>query len=113
MLDRGEWLPLARKLKWTEQKLHETKAELAHLTRVATLGEMTTSIAHEINQPLCAVVNNASACLRWLSAQNLEEARRSATLVIADGHRANEIIARVRALAQKAPTRKDWLDVNE
>src|SRR5262249_25119457 len=58
-------------------------------------------------------VNNASACLRWLSAQNLEEARRSATLVITDGHRASEIIGRIRALAQKAPTRKDWLDVNE
>src|SRR5262245_6976186 len=99
--------------KRAEDKLHKTEAELAHVTRVATLGEMTTSIAHEINTPLGAVVNNASACLRWLSAQNLEEARRSATLVIADGHRASEIIGRIRALAQKAPTRKDWLDVNE
>ena len=99
--------------KRAEERLHKKEAELAHVTRVATLGEMTTSIAHEINQPLGAVVNNASACLRWLSAQNLEEARRSATLVIANGHRASEIIGRIRALAQKAPTRKDWLDVNE
>jgi len=99
--------------KRAEERLHKKEAELAHVTRVATLGEMTTSIAHEINQPLGAVVNNASACLRWLSAQNLEEARRSASLVIANGHRASEIIGRIRALAQKAPTRKDWLDVNE
>jgi len=99
--------------KRAEDELHKKEAELAHVTRVATLGEMTTSIAHEINTPLGAVVNNASACLRWLSAQNLEEARRSAALVIADGHRASEIIRRIRALAQKAPTQKDWLDVNE
>ena len=63
------------------------------MTRVATLGELTASIAHEINQPLGAVVNNASACVRWLAAQNLEEARQSAARVIADGHRAGEIIA--------------------
>jgi C4-dicarboxylate-specific signal transduction histidine kinase len=77
------------------------------------MGELTASIAHEINQPLGAVVNNASACLRWLAAQNLEEARRSLAMVIADGHRAAEIIGRIRALAQKAPPRKDWLDLND
>jgi signal transduction histidine kinase len=80
---------------------------------VAALGELTASIAHEINQPLGAVVNNASACLRWLKAHNLEEARQSALLVIAEGHRAGEIISRVRALAKKAPPQKDWLDINE
>ena len=74
---------------------------------------MTASIAHEINQPLGAVVNNASACLRWLAAHNLEEARQSAELIVADGHRAGEIIGRIRALAKKAPPRKDWLDINE
>jgi C4-dicarboxylate-specific signal transduction histidine kinase len=74
---------------------------------------MTASIAHEINQPLGAIVNNASACLRWLAAGDLQEARQSAALVIADGHRAGEIIARIRALAKKAPARKDWLDINE
>ena len=77
-----------------------------------TLGELTSSIAHEINQPLGAVVNNASACVRWLAAQNLEEARRSAALVIADGHRAADIMRRIRALATKAPPHKDWLDLN-
>jgi len=99
--------------KIAEDALLKAQAELAHVTRVATLGEMTASISHEINQPLGAVVNNASACLRWLAAQNLEEARQSAMLVVADGHRAGEIIARIRALAKKAPARKDWFDVNE
>jgi C4-dicarboxylate-specific signal transduction histidine kinase len=87
--------------------------ELTHVTRVATLGEMTASIAHEINQPLAAVVTSASACLRWLDAQRLEEARRSAARAIAEGHRASEIIGRIRALAKKSPPQKDWLDVNE
>src|SRR5213594_2166506 len=99
--------------KCAEDALHHAQAELAHVTRVATLGELAASIAHEINQPLAAVVNNASACVHWLAAQNLEEARQSAESVIADGHRAGEIIARIRALAKKAPSRKDWVDVNE
>ncbi len=96
-----------------EDTLHRTQAELAHVTRVTTLGEMTASIAHEINQPLAAVVSDATACLNWLAAQNLEEARQSVEFVIADGHRAAEIISRIHALAKKAPPRKDWVDVNE
>jgi PAS domain S-box-containing protein len=99
--------------KQTEDALREAQAELAHVTRVTTLGELTASIAHEINQPLAAVVNNASACLRWLAAHNLEEARQSAALIIADGHRAGEIISRIRALVKKAPPRKDWVNINE
>jgi len=59
------------------------------------------------------VVSNATACVHWLAAQNLQEARQSAEFVIADGHRAGEIIGRIRALATKAPARKDWVDVNE
>ena len=101
--------------KLAEETLRKTQAELAHVTRVTTLGEMTAAIAHEINQPLTAVVNNAGACLRWLAGQapNLEEARQSAALIIEDGHRAGEIISRIRALAKKAPPQKDWLDINE
>ena len=101
--------------KRAEEALHKAQTELAHVTRVATLGEMSASIAHEINQPLGAVVNNASACLRWLAGQtpNLEEARKSAASIVRDGHRAGEIIGRIRALAKKAPPRKDWLDINE
>ena len=96
-----------------EDALRHAQAELTHVTRVATLGEMTASIAHEINQPLSAVVNSASACLRWLEAQKLDEARRSVSRVIAEGHRAGEIIARIRSLAKKAPPEKDWLNINE
>src|SRR5262249_17089844 len=99
--------------KRSEEALKKGQAELAHVTRVAPLGEMTASIAHEINQPLGAVANSAGACLRWLEAQKLEEARQSASRVIAESHRASEIIDRIRALAKRAPARKDWLDVNE
>ena len=99
--------------KRAEEALQKAQAELAHVTRVATLGELTTSIAHEINQPLAAAGSNASACLRWLVAQNLEEAQESAALVIADVERAGQIIGRIRDLAKKAPPQKDWLDLNE
>src|SRR4029450_12838173 len=93
--------------------LPEAQAELAHVTRVTTLGELTSSIAHEVNQPLAAVVNNASAWLRWLAAYTREEARQCAALIIADGHRAGEIISRIRALVKKAPPQKDWVNINE
>jgi PAS domain S-box-containing protein len=99
--------------KQAEDALYHAQAELAHVTRVAMLGEMSASIAHEINQPLTAVVNNASACLRWLAAPNLEAARESAARIVADGHRAGEIIGRIRAFVNKTPSRKDWVDINE
>ena len=84
------------------------------MTRVTTLGELTASIAHEINQPLAAVVNNANASLRWLSGSpNLAEAGNPLRRIIRDGNRAGEIISRIRALAKKAPPKKDWLDLNE
>src|SRR5262249_33179146 len=98
--------------KRAEEALRQTQAELAHVTRVMMLGELTASIAHEINQPLGAMVNNASACARWLAAQNLEEARQSAARIIESGHRAADIIGRIRALAQNAPPHQDWLDLN-
>jgi len=99
--------------KQSEEALEKAQAELAHVTRVATVGELTASIAHEVNQPLAAIVNNANACLSWLTANNMEEARASAEMIRADGHRAGEIIGRIRALVKKAPPQKDWLDVNE
>jgi PAS domain S-box-containing protein len=99
--------------KRTEEVLRKTQADLSHVARVATLGEMSASIAHEINQPLTAAVTSASACLRWLEAQKLEEARRSVSRVIEEGHRASEIIGRIRSLAKKAPPQKGWLDVNQ
>jgi len=101
--------------KRAEEALHQARAELSHLTRLTTLGELTASIAHEINQPLGAVVTNASASLRWLAGDspNLDEAREASRRIIRDGKRADEIIGRIRALARKAPPQPDWLDLNQ
>jgi PAS domain S-box-containing protein len=90
-----------------------TQAELGRMARLTTMGELMASIAQEINQPLGAVVNDATACVNWLAAQNLEEARQSAAMIIEAGHRAAEIIGRMRALAQKAPLKKNRLDLND
>ena len=97
-----------------EQALRKAQAELAHVTRVTTLGELTASIAHEVNQPLAAVVANAEACLRWLDREtpDLAAARRSVEWVINDGIRASEVIRRVRALAKKTDIENVPLDVN-
>jgi C4-dicarboxylate-specific signal transduction histidine kinase len=95
------------------EALREAQAELAHVNRVTAMGQLAASIPHEVMQPLGAMVNNASACVRWLAAQNLEEAQRSAALVIAEGHRAADIIGRIRALIKKEPPRKDSLGINE
>jgi C4-dicarboxylate-specific signal transduction histidine kinase len=99
--------------KRAQEALEKAQAELVHVTRVATLGELMASIAHEINQPLAAVVNSTSACVRWLGAQNLEEARQSASQVITESHRTSEIIGRIRELAKKGLPQKAWLDLNE
>ena len=99
--------------KRAEESLRQAQAELAHVARLTTLGELTASIAHEINQPLGAMVNSANACVRWLAAQNLERAQQSAVRIVADGQRAGAIITRIRALAKNAPSRKDWLDLND
>jgi C4-dicarboxylate-specific signal transduction histidine kinase len=95
-----------------EEAVRQTQVELAHMARLTTLGELTASIAHEINQPLGAMVNSANACLRWLAAPNLERARQSAMRIVADGQRAADTITRIRALAQHAPAHTDWLDLN-
>jgi C4-dicarboxylate-specific signal transduction histidine kinase len=97
------------------EALHKTQAELAHVTRVTTLAELTVSIAHEVNQPLAAVVTNAEACLRWLDREipNLDEARRAVQWIIKDGHRAAEVIRHVRTLTNKTDTRKAPLDIND
>ena len=103
------------KLRASEQRLVDAQMELARVTRVTTLGELTASIAHEVNQPLAGVVANAHACLNWLDREtpNLETARRSLKWVIEDGHRASEVIRRVRTLANKAGFEKVPLDINE
>jgi PAS domain S-box-containing protein len=97
------------------EALREAQMELAHVTRVTTLGELAASIAHEVNQPLAAVVANAEACLRWLGrgTPDLDAARRSVEWIIDDGNRASEVIRRVRALANKTDIEKVALDLND
>jgi PAS domain S-box-containing protein len=98
-----------------EEALRKAQMELAHVTRVTTLGELTASIAHEVNQPLAAVVANAEACLRWLNrgTPNLDAACRSVKWIIDDGNRASEVIRRIRALANKTDIEKAPLDIND
>jgi C4-dicarboxylate-specific signal transduction histidine kinase len=101
--------------KHVEGALRDAQANLAHVVRVTTLGELAASIAHEVNQPLAAVVANAEACLRWLDRRtpDLNAARRSVEWIIDDGNRASEVIRRVRALANKTEIEKVPLDVND
>jgi PAS domain S-box-containing protein len=98
-----------------EQALRKAQAELAHVTRVTTLGELTASISHEINQPLAAIVANADACLAWLDREtpDLGAARQSVEWIIDDGIRAGEVIRRVRALAKKTDIERSPLDIND
>src|SRR4030088_2238371 len=95
--------------------LDKAQADLAHVTRVTTLGELTASIAHEVNQPLAAVIASAEACVRWLDrgTPDLDEARGAVESIINDGKRAGEVIERVRALAKKTDTEKRPLDIND
>jgi PAS domain S-box-containing protein len=98
-----------------EQALRKAQVELAHVTRVTTLGEMTASIAHEVSQPLAAVVANAEACLCWLDREtpDLDAARCSVEWIVNDGNRASEVIRRVRALVKKTDIEKTPLDIND
>jgi PAS domain S-box-containing protein len=97
------------------ERLRELEAELEHLDRLTMLGELTASIAHEVNQPLSGVVSNGSACLRWLAGEtpDMEEAREAARRIVRDGKRASEVIARVRALTKKNGARREKLDLNQ
>jgi PAS domain S-box-containing protein len=98
-----------------EETLGKLRSELAHVARVTTLGALTASIAHEVNQPLAGIVTNASTCLRMLAADppNVEGARETARRTIRDGERASEIIARLRALFTKKTTTTGSIDLNE
>jgi C4-dicarboxylate-specific signal transduction histidine kinase len=101
--------------KRAEVTLRKVEMELAHANRVATMGQLTASIAHEVSQPIAATVLNAQAGLRWLGATPpaLEEVGRALDKIVKDGHRARDVIDRIRALIKKAPPRKDRLDINE
>jgi PAS domain S-box-containing protein len=98
-----------------EISLREAQSELAHVSRVTTMGELAASIAHEVSQPLAGIVTNANASLRWLGAEspNLDEARESIRRIIRDGNRGGQVMSRMRALFKKARTTKQSLDINE
>ena len=101
--------------KRAEQALLDARAQLAHVARVMTLGEMAASIAHEVRQPLAAVVLNARAGMRWLARQpaDLQAARKTLEAIVSDSQRTAEVIARIRAWAKRTPPETDSLDVNE
>jgi PAS domain S-box-containing protein len=99
----------------SERHVREMQMEVAHANRVATMGQLTASIAHEVNQPIAAAVTNAQAALRWLAARppNLEEVQQALDHIVKDGNRAGDVIGRIRELIKKAPPRKDGVDINE
>jgi PAS domain S-box-containing protein len=104
-----------RAVRQSERRYREVQAELAHANRVATMGQLSASIAHEVNQPLAGVVTGGNAGLRWLAAQppDIAAAQRSLERVVRDGHRAAEVLERIRALVKKAPVQKEGVDINE
>ena len=101
--------------KRAEEALQKVQTELTHVTRVMTLGELTASIAHEVNQPLAAIVTNGNATLRWLGGvtPNMSEARQAVERIIKDSYRASAVISRIRTLVKKTPPRNDLVDLNE
>lgn len=101
--------------KLSEEALHRSQAELAHVTRVATLGELAASIAHEVNQPLTAVTTNGTAGLRWLSREvpDLEEVRSAIERMVSETHRASEVIRRIRAMSRKTEPQNETLNFKE
>jgi PAS domain S-box-containing protein len=102
-------------LRDSERRYREALMELAHANRVATMGQLTASIAHEVNQPIAAAVTNAYAALRWLGAASpdLEEAKQALNRVVRDGNRAGDVIRRIRALIKKTPPGRESFGINE
>ena len=98
-----------------EEALRQAQADLAHVNRVTTMGELTASLAHEVNQPIAAAVTDANTCLRWLTRDqpDLEEARQAASRIVKDATRAGEIISRIRLLFKKSTPQWALVDVNE
>jgi PAS domain S-box-containing protein len=102
-------------LRQAQEALRNTQAEFAHMTRVTMMGELTASIAHEVNQPLGAIVTSAGAGARWLVTKppQIDKALRALERITNDGKRAAEVIRRIRALMKRQAPRKEWLDINE
>jgi len=101
--------------KMAEEALRQAQMDLAHVNRVNTMGELTASLAHELNQPISAAVNNASACVLWLTRErpNLEKARDAAARIVRDGRRAGDIIGRIRLFFKRDEPKRGLVDVNE
>jgi PAS domain S-box-containing protein len=102
-------------LRTSEQRYREVQLELAHANRVATMGQLTASITHEVNQPITAAVTYALAARRWLGAEppNFHEVDEALSLIVKEGNRAGEVVGRIRALIKKAPARKDAVEIND
>ena len=115
MLDLTERKRAEAEARESERRYREMQMEVAHANRAATMGQLTASIAHEVNQPIAATVTNAEAALRFLDRHppDLEEVREGLVSILKDGNRAGDIIGRIRELIKKAPPRKDWVDINE
>jgi two-component system, LuxR family, sensor kinase FixL len=98
-----------------DESVRQAQAELAHMSRVTTMGELTASLAHELNQPIAAALTNANTCVRWLTRAepDLEEAREAAMRIVKDATRATEIMSRVRSFYRKGTLQRDLVDVNE
>ncbi len=97
------------------EALRQAQADLARVSRATTMGELTASLAHEVNQPIAAASTNANTCLRWLAGDtpNIEEARATAMRIVKDAKRAGEIISRIRQLFQKGPSQRELVDISE
>jgi C4-dicarboxylate-specific signal transduction histidine kinase len=115
VLDLTERKQAEAEARESERHVREMQMEVAHANRVATMGQLTASIAHEVNQPIAAAVTNAQAALRWLAARppDLEEVRLALHAIAKDANRAGDVIGRIRDLVKKAPPRKERVDINE
>jgi PAS domain S-box-containing protein len=115
ILDLTERKRAEAKILESESRYREVQANLAHANRVATTGQLSVSIAHEVNQPLTAIVTNTQAAIRWLDADppNMEEVRDALASVVRNGKRASDVIGRIRALVSKSSPRNDRIDLNE
>ncbi len=115
VLDLTERKQAEAEARQSEQKYREMQTELAHANRVATMGQLAASIAHEVKQPVAAMVTNAQAGLSWLGAQppNLEKAWQTFGYIVSDGMRARDVVDRIRDMIKKAQPRKQLLNIND
>ena len=113
VLDLTERNEAEENLRESERRYRDAQMALVHANRVTTMGQLTASIAHEVTQPVTAVITNAHAASRWLERLDVEEAQRALAQIIKAGYRASDVIGRIHALMKRAPPRKDGLVINE